>query len=110
MTNTPNAANKDLYNFSDLSDLPREIARKLTTRSESTKAAEYAAIVNEAPLPKLSITQIMAVAIRKFGAANVPGQQSIRGYLNAAHEAGLISKPSRQFYGKKGGPDVTDSD
>lgn len=90
---------KNPFDFSDLSDLPEELAAKL--HSDNTgNARAYADVVQkgaEAGYDELTINQIMAAATRM--GIEVPTQQTVRGYLNKAVELGMISKPSRQTYG-----------
>lgn len=95
---------KDPFDFSDLSDLPKDLAAKLHTDSDEN-AREYAAVVlkgAEAGLEELTINQIIAAAMRMK--MQVPTQQTVRGYLNDALKLGLISKPSRQTYGPPAAP------
>lgn len=92
--------NANLYDFINVDDLPEDLRGKLH-RETKDSARAYAEIVCGAPRP-LNISEIVAVATRKFGADNVPGYQTVRGYLNTALENGLISKPSRQFYAAPG--------
>lgn len=89
---------KDLFNFSDTSDLPAELAAKLNTET-TDKAAAWANILHlaaENGIAELDITQIMAVATRLE--MEVPKQQTVRNYLNKAEDLGLITKPTRQSY------------
>lgn len=91
----------DLYDFTNTDDLPSELASKLNSVRVATQnqAKAYAEIVANAPMP-LSISQIMAVATRKWTAARVPGIQTVRSYLNIALDEKMISKPTRQTYSK----------
>jgi len=96
MTNTPS---KNPFDFTDLSDLPPELASKLNTETDDM-AREYAAIVAagaEAGHPELTINHIIAAATRM--GKEVPTAQTVRGYLNKAVDLGLIVKPTRQSYG-----------
>lgn len=88
-----------LYDFSNVDDLPEELARKLR-RESGDRVDAYADIVRQAPRP-LNITEVMAVAVRKYTADEVPTAQSVRKYLNSAVERGMIEKPTRQTYWKK---------
>lgn len=87
------------FDFSNLSDLPAELAAKLATET-TNNAAVYAEVIRkgaEAGFAELEINQIIAAAIRM--GIEVPTQQTVRGYLNKAVELKLVSKPSRQTYG-----------
>lgn len=89
----------DLFNFADLTDLPEDIQGKLH-RDGDDKAKEWAGIVQAAVahgIKSLGITQIIAVATR--AKLNVPGEQTVRNYLNRAVELKLIGKPTRVTYG-----------
>lgn len=90
---------KNPFDFSDVSDLPDDLAKRLhTDRTDHAKV--FADVVSKgaaAGLTELDINQIMAAAIR-MGIA-LPSQQAVRGYLNKAVDLGLIHKPTRQTYG-----------
>lgn len=93
------ASNVNPFDFTNLSDLPEELAKKLATET-TDHAKVYADVIRkgaEAGFAELEINQIMAAAIRM--GIEVPTQQTVRGYLNKGVELGLISKPSRQTYG-----------
>ena len=99
-TNAATTATANPFDFTDLSDLPAELAAKLATESKSTSAREWAAVVEKAAefgIKTLDINQIMAGATRM--GMTVPTDQTVRGYLNKAVELGLIAKPTRQTYG-----------
>lgn len=90
---------KDPFDFTDLSDLPDDLAKKLHTET-SDNARVFADVVDKgaaAGHTELDINQIMAAAIRL--GMDVPTQATVRGYLNKAVDMGLIQKPSRQTYG-----------
>ncbi|MEM9476175.1 MAG: hypothetical protein AAGA71_12840 [Pseudomonadota bacterium] len=90
---------KDPFDFSDLSDLPEELQKKLNTETQD-RASEFAAVVikgAEAGHDQLTINHIIAAATRM--GMDIPSQQTVRGYLNKAVDMGLISKPTRQTYG-----------
>lgn len=90
------------FDFSDLSDLPEELAGKLHTDTDEN-ARVYAEVVAKgaaAGMSELTINQIMAAAMRM--GHDVPTQQTVRGYLNRAEKLGLIGKPTRQTYGIAG--------
>ena len=98
MTNQP----KDAFDFADLSDLPEELAGKLTRDTDESVRA-WAGVVNkgvERGYPELSINQITAAATRL--GLEIPTQQTIRNYLNRAVELRLIGKPTRMSYGAFG--------
>lgn len=90
---------KNPFDFSDLSDLPEDLAAKLHTDTDENARAYADVVVKgaEAGLEELSINQIMAAALRM--GMEVPTQQTVRGYLNKAAQLGLISKPGRLTYG-----------
>lgn len=89
---------KDLYDFSDTSDLPEDIAAKLAASSggESPIVQQLVDLVNGAPMA-LSMAQIIAVATR--AGVELPAATTVRGYIVEAAKAGRISRPSRQTYG-----------
>lgn len=94
---------KNPFDFSDLSDLPEDLQKKLHTEG-ADHAKEYAEVVRkgiEAGMTELDINQIMAAALRL--GMDVPTQQTVRNYLNKAVELNLITKPSRQTYGSSAG-------
>lgn len=90
---------KDPFDFTDLSDLPEDLQKKLHTDTND-RAVEYAEVVRkgaEAGIEELDINQIIAAATRM--GMEPPTQQTVRGYLNKAVDLGLVVKPSRQTYG-----------
>jgi hypothetical protein len=93
---------KNPFDFSDLSDLPAELAQKLTAETNGNVDAFVAVVAAgaEAGLKVLEINQITAAAIRM--GIEVPTQQTVRNYLNAAVEQGKIVKPTRQTYALPG--------
>lgn len=93
---------KNLFDFADLSDLPEELAEKLTRDTDGAVNA-WADVVNkgaEAGYESLSINQIIAVGHRM--GLEMPTVTTIRNYLNRAVELKLISKPTRMTYGAFG--------
>lgn len=89
---------KNPFDFSDLSDLPAELAAKLTAETNGNVDA-FVGVVSKAAefgLETVEINQIMAAAIRL--GIEVPTQQTVRNYLNAAVEQGKLVKPTRQTY------------
>jgi hypothetical protein len=90
------------FDFSNLSDLPDDLQKKLHTEtSDSAKVFADVVIAGAAAgFAELEINQIMAAAIRM--GIEVPTQQTVRNYLNKAVDLKLISKPSRQTYGVVG--------
>lgn len=98
--------NNNPFDFSDLSDLPDDLAKKLHTDADEN-ARVYADVIakgNEAGLADLTINQVMAAAMRM--GIDVPTQQTVRGYINRASELGLIHKPTRQTYAAGAAPDA----
>ena len=89
---------KNPFDFSDLSDLPEELAAKLTAESNGNVEAFVGVVAKakEFGIDTLEINQIIAGAIRL--GIDVPTQQTVRNYLNAAVEAGKLVKPTRQTY------------
>lgn len=88
-----------MFDFADLTDLPEDIQGKLH-RDGDDKAKEWAGIVQAAVaygVKSLGITQIIAVATR--AGIHIPGEQTVRNYLNRAVELKLIGKPTRVTYG-----------
>lgn len=92
--------NQNLYDFSDLSDLPTDLGKRLSSSAVANpNVALYADIVvkaSEAGLKIMSIGQIEAVAHRM--GLDSKAQQTIRTALNSGVKAGLLFKPSRQTY------------
>ena len=90
---------KNLFDFSDVSDLPESLQEKVQGGTAG-KAQEFADIVAkgaEAGMPELTIKQIIAVYIRMGNPE--PKQTTVRSYLNKAVELGLLTKPSNTTYG-----------
>lgn len=86
----------DLYDFSDVSDLPEAVAARLTReRSEPSGVADVVEIVSEAPRA-LTLAQVLAVAARK--GVELPVETTVRSYLNRAVDDGRLVKPTRQTY------------
>ncbi len=97
MTNEQN-----FFDFADLSDLPDELAEKLTRDTDGNVNA-WADVVNKgaaAGFESLSINQIIAAGHRM--GLEMPTVTTIRNYLNRAVELRLISKPTRMTYGPVG--------
>ncbi len=93
---------KNPFDFADLSDLPEELAGKLTRDTDESVRA-WAEVVNKgvaAGYTELSINQIAAAATRL--GLEIPTQQTVRNYLNRAVELKLIGKPTRMSYGAAG--------
>lgn len=93
------ANNKNVYDFSDISDLPEAIAKRVAVENKSVAATAWAKIVIDGAkhgMPNMEINQIIAVATRL--GIEVPTAQTVRGYLNKAVENGLLVKPTRQTY------------
>lgn len=85
-----------LFDFSNTTDLPQEVADKLN-KEKAENAKTYGALVAAAGR-SVNISEIEAAAIRVFGKDNVPSQATIRKYLNDAVELGYLTKPTRQSY------------
>jgi hypothetical protein len=93
---------KDFFDFADLSDLPEELRGKLTRETDEAVKA-WAGIVQQGVArgyDALNINQIVAVAHRM--GVEVPGMQTVRGYLKRAIELKLIGKPTPRSYGAPG--------
>ncbi len=90
----------NLYDFNDLSDLPVDLSKRLSTSAVANpNVGIYADIIAkaaEAGLKIMSISQIEAVAHRM--GLDSKAQQTIRTALNNGVKAGLLFKPSRQTY------------
>ncbi len=90
----------NLYDFNDLSDLPTDLSKRLSTSAVANpNVGVYADIIakaSEAGLKIMSISQIEAVAHRM--GLDSKAQQTIRTALNSGVKAGLLVKPSRQTY------------
>lgn len=97
MTNENQA--RDPFDFFDLSDLPEELAGKLTSDTDGDVRA-WADVVKAGAAKghtELSINQIIAAATRM--GLKVPTQTTVRNYLNRAVQMKLIGKPTRMTYG-----------
>lgn len=93
---------QSFFDFADLSDLPDELAEKLTRDTDGNVNA-WADVVNKgaaAGFESLSINQIIAAGHRM--GLEMPTVTTIRNYLNRAVELRLISKPTRMTYGPVG--------
>ena len=100
---------KNPFDFSDLSDLPEELANKLTAETNGNVDA-FVGVVHQgaaAGLATIEINQIMAAAIRL--GIEVPTQQTVRGYLNKAVEQGKLVKPTRQTYAVPGAVEAAEA-
>lgn len=90
----------NLYDFNDLTDLPEDLGKRLSTSAVANpNVATYSDIVAaayKAGLKMLNISQIEAIAVRM--GLSVKSQQTIRTALNSGVKAGLLVKPSRQTY------------
>tara|TARA_Y100000296_G_scaffold66371_1_gene78415 strand:+ start:41502 stop:41903 length:402 start_codon:yes stop_codon:yes gene_type:complete len=86
------------FDFSNVADLPEELAAKLTaeTNGNVDTFVNVVAKGKEAGFDTLEINQIMAAAHRL--GVDVPTQQTVRNYLNKACEQGKLVKPTRQSY------------
>lgn len=89
---------KDLYDFSDTSDLPEDVAAKLTAAgaAENPSIQKIVDLVNGAPRA-LSMAEIIAVATR--AGIELPADTTVRSWIVKAAEAGRIARPTRQTYG-----------
>lgn len=89
---------KNAFDFTDVSDLPEELAAKLTAETNGNVDAFVGVVAKgkEAGYDTLEINQIMAAATRL--GIEVPTQQTVRNYLNKAVEQGKLVKPTRQTY------------
>ena len=73
----------------------------------SEQAKHLAEILEDPTCPgPLNITQLMAVYSRAFGP--VPTAATFRAWLNKGVAAGIIHKPSKQFYAAGAGVSVAD--
>jgi hypothetical protein len=93
--------NKNIFDFTDVSDLPDDLKKNLGAGGgdRSAAAREWADVVvagKEAGLAELNINQIMAAGSRM--GMDVKSAQTVRAYLNRAVELGYIVKPSKQSY------------
>lgn len=89
---------KDLYDFTDTSDLPQNLQNKLASGGgqEPALVAQITEIVNKAP-GSLTLAQIIAVATRM--GIELPAETTVRSYVNRAVADGRIIKVTRQSYG-----------
>lgn len=93
--------NDNLYDFDNVSDLPTELAARMTSPGGVVNplVAIALSIVEDAALAGLTvltIRQIETIAFRT--GVEVKSQQSLRGALNVSVTAGKLVKPSRQSY------------
>lgn len=96
MNDAINTAN--IYDFSDMEGIPTELADAIQKERTGRNQELYAAVVKVvqgAPIA-LGIKQVLVV-LHKMG-VEVPAESTVRSYLNVAHKAGEIGKPSRQSY------------
>lgn len=100
--------NKNPFDFSDMSDLPPELAAKLTAETNGKVDAfvEVVTKANEFGLKILDINTITAGAIRM--GIEVPSSQTVRNYLNTAVSQGKLVKPTRQTYALPGNAPITE--
>ena len=90
---------QNFFDFADVSDLPAELAEKLTRDTDGAVNAWAEVVVKGAAAgyDSLSINQIVAAGHRM--GYEMPTVTTIRNYLNRAVELKLISKPTRMTYG-----------
>ncbi|WFG40910.1 hypothetical protein ParaMal1_00026 [Paracoccus phage ParMal1] len=88
----------DLYDFSDLSDLPEDMQKRLATNggAEPELVGKIVEIVVNAPRA-LSLAQIIAVATRM--GLELPAETTVRSYVKRAIKDGRIALVTRQSYG-----------
>lgn len=90
---------KDLYDFTDLSDLPEDLQSKLSNSggAENPAVQKLVDIITNAPRP-LSLTEVIAVGTRSE--LDLPSAQTVAKWVKKAAEEGRIFKPTRQTYWK----------
>lgn len=90
---------KNPFDFSDVSDLPGDIAKKLTA---SPAAVAYVGVLPiltaaaAAGVPALSLNQVLAAGFRM--GITLPTAATVRKWLNDAEGAGKVVKPNRNTY------------
>lgn len=99
--------NKNVYDFTDVSDLSEEMQEALSTSSaEPQGVAQVVDIVVNAPAA-LTLKQIIAVSIRL--GLELPAEVTVRNYVNRAVKDGRIVKVTRQSYWKPGSAVAVDA-
>lgn len=94
------------FDFLNVDDLAPELKEKFVS-DVSEQAKHLAEILEDPSCPgPLNITQLMAVYSRAFGP--VPTAATFRAWLNKGVAAGIIHKPSKQFYAAGAGVSVAD--
>jgi len=94
------------FDFLNVDDLAPELKDKFVS-DVSEQAKHLAEILEDPTCPgPLNITQLMAVYSRAFGP--VPTAATFRAWLNKGVAAGIIHKPSKQFYAAGAGVSVAD--
>lgn len=95
-------ANKNPFDFNDLSDLPEELQEKLTvaTNGSVDELVKIIAAGKEAGFDALTLNQVKAAGMRM--GIEMPTDATIRNWLNTGVEQGKLVKPSRQTYAISG--------
>lgn len=91
-------ANKNPFDFNDLSDLPADMQEKLTVATNGS-VDDLVGVVKagkEAGIDALTLNQIKAAGMRM--GIEMPTDATIRNWLNTGVEQGKLVKPSRQTY------------
>lgn len=90
------------FDFTDTSDLPEELAGKLS-KGGSTAFLELVGVIKAAAdvgIKALTMNEIMAAAIRM--GIELPADVTVRNWLNKAINKGHLCKPTRQTYALPG--------
>lgn len=96
--------NASFFNFSDTAGVPEEVAKAVNSERRGGLNEDLyeaiVAVVNSAPKP-IGIKQVIFVLHKLVTAGElekVPGEPTVRAYLNKARENEDIGKPTRQSY------------
>lgn len=91
-------ADKNLYDFTDVSDLSEDLQTALTKERSGRDPVLMDAVIKVAVGAPMALTLKQVVAVLTRMGVEVPAETTVRAYLNAAQKAGQIGKPSRQSY------------
>ena len=94
--------NTNPFDFSDLSDMPEELAAKMQ-KSGSTQYLQLVDVIkaaSEVGIKALTLNEVVVAATRM--SVELPAEVTVRNWLNKAVNMGRLCKPSRQSYAMPG--------
>lgn len=99
------------FDFVNVDDIQSEDLRSRFESEVAENIKRVAGILNAPSCPgPLTCAQVAVVYCRAYGEEQAPKLTTFRSWLNKAKASGLISKPTKQTYGKAGLESVQDDD